>query len=238
MSTVNFKKIRSAESFGDALETLNNEIAQVRKEITYLDVYNIVDTVVSQENMAAQINALAPNSSLVVNTAPCELNGVNYARGDIILKNAHSEIIHIPGATGGVYYPKQITADDNGNYTLQYQFTPQDPILNETANAVAESSNSNIWSVSSVVQNINFPLTVESTSSIYGQEKLISDFKVSIDKFNSSIPPVVEFYFCESSDSSYIPVEKIDLEYSITSDGQIMIPSDFSAEAKVLVRVK
>ena len=238
MSTVNFKRTRTAQSFGDALENLNNEIAQVRKEITYLDVYNIVDTVVSQENMAAQINALTPNSSLVVNTAPCELNGVNYARGDVILKNAHNEIIHIPGTTGGVYYPKQIAADGNGNYTLQYQFTPQDPILNETANAVAESLDSNIWSVSSVVQNINFPLTTSSTSSIYGQEKLISNSELQIDNFNSSIPPIVEFYFCKLSGSSYIPVEKIDLEYSITQSGLIEIPSDFSTEAKVLVRVK
>ena len=89
-----------------------------------------------------------------------------------------------------------------------------------------------------MVQNINFPLTVKSTSSIYGQEKRISKSGLSIDNFNSSIPPMVEFYFCELSGSSYIPVEKIDLEYSITSTGQITIPSGFAAEAEVLVRVK
>ena len=243
MSTVSFK-VGSANDFNSALNELNNQLASIRKDVTYLDVYNIVDTVVSQENLQAQINALTPNSSLVINRAPFQSNGVNYSRGDIVLKNVHGEVIHVPGSTGGLYYPKQVTADKEGNYTIQYQFTPRDPIIG--ASTTASSLISGVWNVDSVTEYIDFPLTTATTATtnrIYGQEKLISQDGLKINNFNKSIPPMIEFYFCEVSDKLYTPVEKIDLEYFIklSSDGgaTISIPKELNDNnIPILVRVK
>ena len=104
-----FKIAATASDYQERLNELDQAIANVKKNITYLDTLNIIDAVTDKKNFAAQMNALTPNSSLVINTEPFNESGVNYSRGDIILKDASDIIHHIPGQSGGLYYPKRIT---------------------------------------------------------------------------------------------------------------------------------
>ena len=86
MSTKTFKIAKEAD-YSTQLSDLNNEINSVKKQITYLDVYNITDTVTDKNTFNAKVNALMNNSSLVINTTPFFINDKLYNTGDIILKN-------------------------------------------------------------------------------------------------------------------------------------------------------
>jgi hypothetical protein len=119
-----FSIAKSSTHYQERLNELDQAIASVKKNITYLDTLNIIDAVTNSDNFAAQVNALTPNSSLVINTEPFDQNNENYSRGDIILKDANDRIHHIPGQSGGLYYPKKITQPDTTkmNYNIEYAF--------------------------------------------------------------------------------------------------------------------
>ena len=143
-----FEVATDASAYQQRLNDLDKKIASVKKNITYLDALNITDAVISKENFAAQVNALVPNSSLVINTEPFNENGENYNRGDVILKDANDTVHHIPGQQGGLYYPTSVT-QNGANYNINYKFTPVEP----TNGDISISVNS---SISSPVSNITF----------------------------------------------------------------------------------
>ena len=120
------------DDYKKAIEQLNNNINEIAKNITYLDVYNIVDSVEQPENFSSQVNALAPNSSLVINTDSFAKDGVSYSRGDVILKNANSTVVHIKSQTGGVYFPIRVEKDQDYNIVYSYQGTKPAPGQVET----------------------------------------------------------------------------------------------------------
>ena len=96
MSTKTFAfKATNETEFSTRLNELNNKIDSVKKQITYLDVYNIIDTVTDKNTFNAKVNALMNNSSLVINTTPFFVNNKLYKTGDIILKNNYGDIVHI-----------------------------------------------------------------------------------------------------------------------------------------------
>ena len=115
------------EEFQNKLNALISEIATVKKNITYYDVYNITDAVYDKNEFDAKVNTLVNNSSLVVNTAgPFASNEVMYYPGDIVLKNAAGDIIHINAQTSGTYYPKRIDGTP-GSYTISYGYVKDTP---------------------------------------------------------------------------------------------------------------
>lgn len=205
-----FKIAATESAYQERLNELDQAISNVKKNITYLDTLNIVDAVINSDNFAAQVNALTPNSSLVVNTEPFNEGGINYSRGDIILKDANDIIHHIPGQQGGIYYPNSIIPDGS-NYNIKYKFTAEAPVGDDVAVEVGSV-------ISSPAPNITFTgLTggEVSNSFIYGNWCKLNEFEVR------SIEPMIEFYLTDTSSSSQSEIktiERIDLEYSIISN--------------------
>lgn len=207
-----FNTVVSGGDYQKRLNELDQAIASVKKNITYLDTLNIIDAVTDKKNFAAQMNALTPNSSLVINTEPFNEGGVNYSRGDIILKDASDIIHHIPGQSGGLYYPKKITQPDTTkmNYNIEYKFINAIPTEKSTSAEVGSE-------VSNAAQSITFSgLTGgdASNSHIYGSWCKLNEFSAV-----SSIEPMIEFYLTDvsvsSSSSVVASMERIELEYSI-----------------------
>ena len=60
-TTFNAKAIKDESSYQNAIQQLYEEISKVKKEITYYDVFNIVDTVVNPKLFEVQVNNLTNN---------------------------------------------------------------------------------------------------------------------------------------------------------------------------------
>jgi hypothetical protein len=206
-----FSIAKSSTHYQERLNELDQAIASVKKNITYLDTLNIIDAVTNSDNFAAQVNALTPNSSLVINTEPFDQNNENYSRGDIILKDANDRIHHIPGQSGGLYYPKKITQPDTTkmNYNIEYTFINAIP----PEGSISVSVGSGI-TASEARQNIEFTSIgggeIEN-SFIYGYYGALGSSHIipNIAQI-PNVDPVIEFYFMDSSGS---PKERVEIEY-------------------------
>lgn len=203
-----FKIAAGASEYQERLNDLDEAIASVKKNITYLDALNIIDAVISKENFAAQVNALTPNSSLVINTEPFNENNTNYNRGDIILKDANDVVHRIPGQQGGLYYPVSVTQKGT-NYNISYKFTPVEPITGEVSVSIGSLVNS---PVTSIVFN---GLTGGSISNsfIYGFFGSYATISLNKDSNGNFIEPMVEFYFVDDSNNQVM--ERVEIDYSL-----------------------
>ena len=166
-------KIGSARDFQTQIDNLNTKLDNVAKNLTYFDFYNIVDVTVNKNNFSAQVNALTPNTSLIINSEPFFLNNVYYNTGDIIFKSSNSNIVHIKAQTGGIYYPNKITFDENSNsYSIEYKYTPTQPVTGSSTDDEEETKNGvplNSSIVGGVKEEIKFTgLTTHTPSTIYG----------------------------------------------------------------------
>ena len=82
-------KATNARDFQTQIDNLNTKLDNVAKNLTYFDFYNIVDVTVNKNNFSAQVNALTPNTSLIINSEPFFLNNVYYNdMVDALAKNA------------------------------------------------------------------------------------------------------------------------------------------------------
>lgn len=229
-----FSIAKSSTQYQERLNELDQAIASVKKNITYLDTLNIIDAVTDKKNFAAQMNVLTPNSSLVINTEPFNEGGINYSRGDIILKDASDIIHHIPGQSGGLYYPKRITQPnlEEMNYNIEYEFINAIPTEESTS---AEVGNE----VSNAAHLITFSGLgggEASDSSIYGNWSRLNEFSAV-----SSIEPMIEFYLTNApaSDPSaqITSMERIELEYSIVNN-KISVKASENADTLNYIWVK
>ena len=196
-TTFNAKAIQDESSYQKAIKQLYEEISKVKKEITYYDVFNIVDTVVNPKLFEVQVNNLTNNSSLVINTLPFYSNGKLYGTGDVILKNANGEWIHIRAQAGGIYYPSQLSGS-NGQYELVYKFSSAMPEIESSKNG-------------SLAKEIKFELqgADASKSSIYGK---FEEFDKEYTLYGTStITPMVKFFLMNENE-----IEEISLEYTRT----------------------
>ena len=222
------------EEFQDKLNALISEIATVKKNITYYDVYNITDTVYSKNNFDAQVNALVNNSSLVINTeGPFSSNEVMYYPGDIVLKNATGDLIHINAQTSGTYYPKSVTSPSPGIYTINYGYTRDTP-------EIAESSSSVGGPEAQAAQTISFSGLSASNpekSAVYGIYESYGTGTThtipAVIKDGNWIRPLIKFYLVTDTD-----MEEISLEYTLTQEGNNYKVSIARAINNLFIEVK
>lgn len=213
-----FKTAATESVYQERLNELDQAISKVKKNITYLDTLNIIDAVTDKKNFAAQINALTPNSSLVINTEPFNEGGINYSRGDTILKDANDVIHHIPGQSGGLYYPLKIT--QNGvNYNIEYKFTSAIPTLEYQTDETGENQKMiQIGESASVAENIMFgPLSggEANNSNIYGLFTSANSVTLTLQSEGKFIEPMVEFYWVSGSGND-VTMERVEIDYQLS----------------------
>ena len=223
------------EEFQNKLNTLISEIATVKKNITYYDVYNITDAVYDKNEFDAKVNALVNNSSLVVNTAgPFASNEVMYYPGDIVLKNATGDIIHINAQTSGTYYPKKIESakDGTGSYTIYYGYVKDTPEI-ESSKVAVNSPND-----AEPAQTISFSgLTAANPerSAIYGIYSKFEGTEFHIQTGGASVRPLIKFYLVDTNGQV---AEEISLEYTLQMGTNEHIVKIGKAIANLYIEVK
>lgn len=199
--------VGSSEEYGKALQAINNKIDEIGKTITYLDVYNIVDVVTDYTKLPAQINSLPNNSSLVINAPSFVLNEETYKTGDIILKLYNGTNIHIRAQAGGIFYPSSLITKDGGkNYTLQYSFSPSEPVEGSSTGTLAKTIS---------FENIK---TDNSNKTIYG---IFEEFgKTGSYYFDAitSVQPQIQFWKDEEIFCDFI-LTLTNNQYKVTVEG-------------------
>ena len=209
-------KTANARDFQTQIDNLNTKLDSVTKNLTYFDFYNIVDVNVNKNNFSAQVSALTPNTSLIINSEPFFLNDVYYNTGDIIFKSSNSNIVHIKAQTGGIYYPNKITFDDNSNsYSIEYKYTSTQP---NTKTSISTTVGSEIKDGAKEI--IQFTgITNSNQSIIYGLWREFNDgifeiyYKDNKDTQDNKIQPYIKFYLYDAEKN--IGPEEICLDYKL-----------------------
>lgn len=221
------KRTADSENYIGAIKNLSKQLDDVTKQITYLDAYNIIDSVEAKEFFNAKVNALPPNSSLVINADEFSSDGVSYNRGDIILKDAYSRVVHIKSQTGGVYFPVKIEQEKNKDdigrdlYTIVYEYRGEKP----SPRAQNDNSSTLIDEKAKFEDTIRFSGFTFSpnVNSVYGLWQPASDpfpkFKTSSNEDADVVQPYIKFY---TIDDKKNPAEEVVINYSLseTEDGE------------------
>ena len=208
-------KAANAADFQTQIDNLNTKLNSVAKNLTYFDFYNIVDVTVNKNNFSAQVNALTPNTSLIINSEPFFLNDVYYNTGDIIFKSSNSNIVHIKAQTGGIYYPNKITFENN-SYSIEYKYTPTQPVTGSSTDVDISIEDQ---AANGAAETIKFNgLTTHAPSTIYGLWKKFTSSFPACKKNGTVIQPYIKFYLYDKEDK--ITPEEICLDYSLTCQNE------------------
>lgn len=215
MATTFMIKAANARDFQTQIDNLNTKLDSVAKNLTYFDFYNIVDVTVNKNNFSAQVNALTPNTSLIINSEPFFLNNVYYNTGDIIFKSSNSNIVHIKAQTGGIYYPNKITFEKN-SYSIEYKYTPTQPITGSSTDVDVSIEDQAADGAAEIIKFNG--LTTNAPSTIYGLwQKFTSSFPAH-KKNGTVIQPYIKFYLCDGTNNTNY--EEICLDYSLTCQNE------------------
>ena len=209
-ATKTFTNNQLSGSYSDQLGSLNDKISNIKRLLSYYDVFNITEVVENPQEFAIKLNALTPNSSLVINADPFEYAGVIYSRGDFILKDINENISHIEAKAGGVYTPI-LNIDESGNLMVTYKYSGTQPSGQQEYDMdnLPEGERDTPFSE---ITYINIPQG--ENAQIYSYSGLVKDWngKVFMNKEGNVIYPVFKFYF-PSDDNNFS--EEVSLEYEL-----------------------
>lgn len=235
--------VTNKESFQGALNDLTQKINDVAKQISYFDVYNIVDTVVDKNLFTSQVNALTNNSSLVINTEPFYINDVSYNTGDIILKNDKGQNIHIKAQTGGIYYPSKIVKDtDSNSFSIQYAYSAIQPESGSIANYGVDSDG-----LASPAEKITISgfSTDLNKNYVYGLWQAFGSGSFSVfTREDVTVKPYIKFYLIsQDKNGEIVNMEEIYLDYSLNINEEkttwtISLTDDSVDSANLWIKVK
>lgn len=169
---INYSTITDAKDFGAALQQIDTKLNDIKKEITYWDVYNISSAITSAEQFESKIANLEINNSTVINTTYFKRNfqgkETEFYSGDIIIRLKDGSYQHIKAANAGVYIPT-ITDNDSGGETSTN--TTNLKITYNYATTVAEDQKK-IWSTIKTLDG--------ASSKTYGYSLIYNDNNKSI----------------------------------------------------------
>lgn len=224
--------VDNPEKYGEALRTLHKEISTINKNITYLDVYNIVDVVTDKINFSAQVGKLGVNSALIINAQPFSENSVNYNTGDIIYKTSTGNVIHIRAQAGGIYYPQSII-QEGGGLSITYAYASSTLEGSYPGEGEKEIGPYQIITFSNL-QNQT------SNTNIYGLWIPYTDPIVALkDENGNLIQPQIQFWLVNNNNDNS-PVEQIFIDYSLKDNGNnwVVELSDISERNDIYMKVK
>lgn len=137
----------SIQNIQSNIEALYAKMAQCTRKISYFDLYKITTIVNQASELSSQINALAPYTSLIINTPIETGDGVRYNIGDLVVKNNDGSHDIIEAQRGGIFYPQKITKvntdDKNYSYDISFSYQSSAPSSGE----VKISPTNNVWEV-------------------------------------------------------------------------------------------
>lgn len=125
---------------------LYNKVKQCTRNVTYFDLYKINTIIIQDSEFEAQVNALEPYTTAIINANITTANEI-YSPGDMIVKNIDGTTSTIFAQRGGIFYPKIVTKTDvlnTNNFTYDFSFAFQSaaPAVNTSAVATKDEATS------------------------------------------------------------------------------------------------
>lgn len=199
-------------TFNEQFSILNQKVNNIRRELTYWDVYHIKDRVNVSTELETKFSQLNNGESLVINTENSfnDINNVTYSRGDVVVKTLQGEAVLIKALSGGIYYPSAIIGPtgDNQAYTIKYAFSSSVPAsgsvenvpLGETGiSAPAEQISFTGFTLpGNIRQPYNLTVTEPTATTVF--KKILYD--------NEVIQPIIKFFDASN--------EELYIEYTLT----------------------
>lgn len=192
------------------IEFLNEKLSAVTRDLSVYDFYNINAIINTQNEYNAVINNLIPGQSAIIGAESLTAaSGDIYNRGDIILKLPDYTLHHIAGIRGGIFYPSKIINDNNGNYTLTFSNTTQQPAENteQSINAI-----NNVWEANGASATIKF-IGIQSTDnkSPYNIQQVPNNNQVTFPAVGD-VRPIIKCYNASK--------EEVYCDYAIEEPGE------------------
>lgn len=206
------------------LEFLNLHLNSAYKTLSYLDLYNITDSVEDEASLNSKLNALLPNSAIVINATEINTSDNSYKRGDVILKLNNGTYRTIRAQSSGYYYPSSIKSDGN-TFILSYSY------ISGSAPASGSKELTEDSPLKEPYEIIKIPLANDANDnrmcySLFqstNQESSIT-FPAVKTKNDVVVQPIVKF-FLKQEDGGY---EELICSYSIHNENNTdFIVSDF-----------
>ena len=153
--------------FQKNLELLNQRINAIHKELTYWDLYKLTASVENAEDLDAVFSSLSVGQSMVINCPTFTKGGVEYSRGDVIVRTTDSQEIQIKALSTGLFYPSKLERSAGNTFILTYSYSQsapdeQNPNSSETV-PVGQKVSSEI-----LPNNISFSGLEDFAGTIYG----------------------------------------------------------------------
>ena len=105
----NLNSTSTAADFANSMQNIDARLNEIKKEITYWDVYNISSAITAPEIFDSKVANLEINNSAVINTTYFKRNfqGIEteFHSGDVIIRLKDGSYQHIKAANAGVYVP-------------------------------------------------------------------------------------------------------------------------------------
>lgn len=198
------------------LIAIDNHLYALRKELSYWNLYQISYSVDNTDDFSIILSSLAPGEALIINfEGILSYEGVEYKRGDVIVRLTNGEYVTIEGSSAGFYYPCQIVAEPGTKlYTLKYRY-----YQGAKANSGEQSiPSSGILSKPYEFETYQVQGGEVSDSFIYGIKEEIAAgtnaYSYSFDvakKDNNLIPPIIKFFNSNG--------EELWMDFSCTANG-------------------
>ena len=187
----------------DNLVAIDNHLYALRKELSYWNLYQISYSVDKTDDFSTILSSLAPGEALIINfDGLLSYGGIEYKRGDVIIRLSNGEYVTIEGSVAGFYYPAAISrAASEKTYTLEYKYhqgiAPNPETATEITSVPLEDPS---WTET-------FTITggVASESFVYGiKEEIAAAASVATIHFDiakwgsgteqTNIPPVIKIF--------------------------------------------
>lgn len=176
----------NVNQISSTLTALDNKIDQVKRDISFWDLYGIYGSFTgsTSEELQTALLSLPLNKSLVINTStPIYSNGTTYYRGDIFYRLYDGSIHVVQSNSGGVYIPTQ--SDNTGYIKYSYSVTPQKEVeigIETTASEYMYSENGTLNGSNIVFDVIEIDDTIEVYPVVkftYNNEQVFLDYSLS-----------------------------------------------------------
>lgn len=193
----NETKFYSTFTFNDlddikaALVELNNKLENCTRQISFWDIYNVTQVLLSDSDMNAKIALLNNGESAIVNANTIVNGNQTYWRGDILYRQLDGTLLYIPAENKGIYVPT-LTYDETLHMlrlSYAYDATPQD---SEQEIIVDVDTSQQAYLLDVDVNSTNFSVVSGTGNSKY----TISALKINP---TTILKPIIKFYIATTN---------------------------------------
>lgn len=228
----------SATEFAKSMEEMDKKLNEIKKEITYWDVYNITSAITNPDEFDNKIANLEINSSTVINTTyfkrVFEGKETEFYSGDVIIRLKNGDYQHIKAANAGVYVPdlQAFTQDELKTYHDSYEVNQTEGIItydrttdkytwhsdkgypkNESGNDIYSNHLTITYNYQTTVENTTEKVTTQ-IASLTGEDSQIYGYVLEPNEGNGYFQRTSPFVFKSiqtswlSSSTTIVPVIK------------------------------